>query len=201
MRKYLLSILTLATITINSSNTAKAQPNLSQTELSCIYMSAYSYNINPLLLLAIAKTESGFNRYAINKNKNGTIDYGMFQINSSNLKRLKIHPSYVINDVCFASKIAAYILSSCIATYGNTWKAVDCYNKGKNAKNTSEYVWKTYKNLISLLNQTPEIIKTSYNYSQNYSYQQYYNYYNQNKNTEPNIEEKISEFLGIDKPQ
>jgi soluble lytic murein transglycosylase-like protein len=195
MRKYLLSILTLSTITsIGFFNTAKAQPKISQEELSCIYMSAYSYNVNPLLLLAVAKTESNFNKYAINKNKNGTIDYGMFQINSSNLNRFKIHPSYVINDVCYASKVAAYVLSSCIATYGNTWRAVDCYNKGKNAKNTSWYVWKTYKNLISLSNQSPEIVKTSYNYQQNY------NYNNQSGNIEFNIEKGISEFLGIDKP-
>lgn len=194
MKKYLLSILTLTT-TISFFNTAKAEPKLSQEELSCIYMSAYSYNVNPLLLLAIAKTESGFNKYAINKNKNGTIDYGMFQINSSNLKRLKIHPNYVINDVCYASKVASYMLSSCISTYGNTWRAVDCYNKGKNAKNTSSYVWKTYKNLISLLNQNPEIIKTSYNYQQNY------NYNNQNENIKSDIEKEISEFLETDKPQ
>jgi soluble lytic murein transglycosylase-like protein len=194
MKKYLLSLLTASTA-ISLSNTAKAEPKLSQTELSCIYMSAYSYKVNPLLLLAIAKTESGFNRYAINKNKNGTIDYGMFQINSSNLNRFKIHPTYVTNNVCYASKVAAYILSSCIATYGNTWRAVDCYNKGKNAKNTSEYVWKTYKNLVSLSNQSPEIIKTSYNYQQSYSYN------NQNGSVEFNIEKGISEFLGIDKPQ
>jgi soluble lytic murein transglycosylase-like protein len=195
MKKYLLSILTATILIATPFSTTKAQPKLSQEELSCIYTSAYSYRVNPLLLLAIAKTESGFNRYAINKNKNGTIDYGIFQINSSNLKRLKIHPSYVVNDICYASKVAAYLLSSCMATYGNTWKAVDCYNKGKNAKNTSWYVWKTYNNLISLLNQTPEIIKTSYNYQQNYSYN------NQNGNIEFNIEERISEFLGIDKPQ
>jgi soluble lytic murein transglycosylase-like protein len=195
MKKYLLSILTTTALTSILFNTAKAQPKLSQEELSCIYTSAYSYGVNPLLLLAIAKTESGFNRYAINKNKNGTIDYGMFQINSNNLKRLKIHPSYVVNNVCYASKIAAYLLSSCMVTYGNTWKAVDCYNKGKNAKNTSWYVWKTYNNLISLSNQNSEITKASYNYQQNYSYN------NQNGNTEFNIEEKISEFLGIDKPQ
>jgi soluble lytic murein transglycosylase-like protein len=193
MKKYLLSLLTAATA-ISLSNTAKAEPKLSQAELSCVHMSAYSYNVNPLLLLAIAKTESGFNRYAINKNRNGTVDYGMFQINSSNLIRLKIHPSHVINDVCYASKVAAYILSSCMATYGNTWKAVDCYNKGRNAKNTSWYVWKTYKNLISLSNQSPEIIKTSFNYQQDY------NYNNQNGSVEFNIEKGISEFLGIDKP-
>lgn len=193
MKKYLLSVLTIST-TINLFNTARAEPRLSQEELSCIYASAYSYNIHPLLLLAIAKTESGFNRHAINKNKNGTTDYGMFQINSSNLNKLKIHPSYVMSDVCFASKIAAYILSSCMSTYGNTWKAVDCYNKGKNAKNTSSYVWTTYKNLISISNQHPEIMRTSY------SYQQYYSN-NQNENTEPNIEKGMSEFLGVDRPQ
>jgi len=199
MKKYILSILTLSTITsISFFNTAKAEPKISQEELSCIYMSAYLYKVNPLLLLAIAKTESGFNRYAINKNKNGTIDYGMFQINSSNLNRLKIHPSHVINNICYASKIAAYILSSCISTYGNTWRAVDCYNKGKNAKNTSWYVWKTYKNLINLSNQNPETIKTSYNYQSNYNYN---NYNSQNRNIEPNIEKGISEFLGIEKPQ
>lgn len=37
---------------------------------------------NPKLMVAIARAESGLNPYATNKNKNGSVDTGIFQINS-----------------------------------------------------------------------------------------------------------------------
>ena len=46
------------------------------------------YNIPPLLLKKIATIESGINPHAINKNDNGTIDYGLMQINSTHLREL-----------------------------------------------------------------------------------------------------------------
>lgn len=43
------------------------------------------YNLDPLLILAIAKAESGLKVSAINRNNNGTYDYGLMQVNSINL--------------------------------------------------------------------------------------------------------------------
>lgn len=42
--------------------------------------------IDPKIAHAIAMTESSGNANAMNKNRNGTSDYGLFQVNSSNLK-------------------------------------------------------------------------------------------------------------------
>lgn len=43
------------------------------------------YDLDPFLLLAIAKAESGLKISAVNTNRNGTVDYGLMQVNSINL--------------------------------------------------------------------------------------------------------------------
>lgn len=107
--------------------------------MKCLIDSSKRNNVNPDVLLAIAKVESGFNPSAENVNKDGTKDYGMFQINERNLKWLGLDVEQVINP-CTASYVAGFILKRCINEYGYSWKAVDCYNKGKNAKENSKYV-------------------------------------------------------------
>jgi len=49
----------------------------------CFTEAGNSYNISPLLLWSIAKHESRFNPAAVNRNRNGTYDFGVMQINSS----------------------------------------------------------------------------------------------------------------------
>jgi len=49
---------------------------------------------------------------------------------------------------CYNTYVGAMILRHCIDTYGYGWRAVDCYNKGKKARETSMYVWKVYKSLL-----------------------------------------------------
>ena len=108
------------------------------------------YGVSPQLLWAIAKVESNFNPKAINRNKNGTYDIGLMQINSSWFAYLKKHgidPS-LLWDPCYNAHVGAMVLRHCIDTYGYSWKAVDCYNKGKNARENSTYVWKVYKSLL-----------------------------------------------------
>lgn len=107
------------------------------------------YGVSPQLLWAIAKVESNFNPKAINRNKNGTYDIGLMQINSSwfpYLKKHGINPS-LLWDPCYNAHVGAMVLRHCIDTYGYSWRAVDCYNKGKKARENSRYVWKVYKNL------------------------------------------------------
>jgi soluble lytic murein transglycosylase-like protein len=66
-----------------------AAANPSQSELqSLITNAATSAGIPPSLALAVAQTESNFNPNATNTNSNGTTDYGVMQINSSNLSAL-----------------------------------------------------------------------------------------------------------------
>lgn len=116
----------------------------------CFENAGAFYGVSPRLLWAIAKVESDFNPEAINRNKNGTYDIGLMQINSSwfaYIKKHGINPSLLWNP-CYNTYVGAMVLRHCIDTYGYNWRAVDCYNKGKKAKETSMYVWKVYKSLL-----------------------------------------------------
>jgi len=139
----------------------------SQAYQVCVEESSKTYGINPLIVYAIIKTESGFNPYAINKNKNGTYDIGLMQINSSWLPFLSKY-GYTVNhlfDPCINAKVGTWILAKCISKFGYNWKAIDCYNKGNNATGKGAYVWKVYEHMLKLAygNQVqPNIIRTSY---------------------------------------
>lgn len=67
---------------ILSISAYSAEPKISPTTIKIIYEAARKNKIDAQLLIRIAYTESRFKESAIRVNKNGTIDYGMFQINS-----------------------------------------------------------------------------------------------------------------------
>ena len=123
----------------------------------CFEEAGERYNINPYLLYTIAKVESNLNPNAINKNKNGTYDIGLMQINSKwlpVLKRYGITEKDLYNP-CQNVFVGAWVLAQCINKFGQTWKAIDCYNKGSKAKNNSKYVWKIYNEYNKLFAQKP----------------------------------------------
>jgi soluble lytic murein transglycosylase-like protein len=116
----------------------------------CFEEAGEYYNVSPRLLWAIAKVESGHRWNALNRNKNGTYDIGLMQINSRWLPVLRKHGLYddrLIWEPCYNAFVGAWVLRQCINRYGYNWKAVDCYNKGSRAKETSQYVWKVYRSL------------------------------------------------------
>lgn len=89
------------------------------------------YGINPQLLWAIAKKENPkFNPKAIGKNKNGTIDIGLMQINSIHLPELATMG--ITKDDLFDPKtnikVGALILSRCLKKHGENVKGITCYN-------------------------------------------------------------------------
>jgi Soluble lytic murein transglycosylase and related regulatory proteins (some contain LysM/invasin domains) len=148
----------------------------SQAYQQCVEEASRMYGINPLIVYAIIKTESGFNPHAVNKNRNGTYDIGLMQVNSSWLPFLSRY-GYTVNhlfDPCINAKVGTWILAKCINKFGLNWKAIDCYNKGeKNATGRGAYVWKVYEHMLKLAygNQTqpnynyqtqPKVVKTSY---------------------------------------
>lgn len=98
----------------------------------CILSAAYRYQVSDQLLLAIAKVESGYNPNAINRNRNGTYDMGVMQINSSWLPKLGkygIHRSHLF-DPCTNIHVGAWILANNAVKYGYNWHAVSAYNTG-----------------------------------------------------------------------
>jgi len=115
---------------------------------ACWEEAASKYQVNPYLLYAIAKTESNLNPHAINRNKNGSVDIGMMQINSSWLPTLRKYgitePS--LYDACTSIHVAAWILAQNIRRYGNTWEAVGAYN-ARTSELRLKYEMKVYKNL------------------------------------------------------
>jgi hypothetical protein len=94
----------------------------------CFEEAGAEYGINPQILRAIAKVESNFNPTAINRNTNGTYDFGLMQINSTWASTLGKQRWNNLGDACFNTKTGAWILAQCMNKYGYTWKAIGCYN-------------------------------------------------------------------------
>lgn len=129
-----LNILKVAVLALCCHTVAFAgQPNVEQ----CIVEAAHYRGQDPKLLKAIAVQESGMNPNAVNRNnKNGSVDIGLFQINSSWLAKLKSQgiTETQLYDGCISAYVAAWILANEINTHGSTWRAVGAYNSPTESK-------------------------------------------------------------------
>ena len=104
------------------------------------------YEINHILLIAIAQTESGQNPNAINcANKNGSCDYGIMQINSTHLPMLNRYG--ITKRDLFDERtnifLGAWVLKGCLNKHGISFRSLNCYN-GKIQNN--DYYAKVLKN-------------------------------------------------------
>ena len=90
------------------------------------------FNVEPQLLWVIDKTEFIFDTKALNKNKNGTYDIGIMQINSIHLPELKEKYNIKKEDLYNPRvniHIGAMILKRCLDKHkGNLTNGVTCYN-------------------------------------------------------------------------
>ena len=121
---------------------------------ACIVAAANYRHIDPSLLKAIAIQESGLNLRAVNRNnKNGSVDHGPFQINSSWLPKLKKHGITVaqLYDPCISAYVAAWILADSINRHGATWRAVGAYNSPTEANRLiyAKYIRTHYTRLLA----------------------------------------------------
>ena len=85
------------------------------------------------MLWAIAKVESGYDAKAQHKNTNATTDYGVMQINSSHLPRLRrygIELQHLTQLPCTNIEVGASILAEMVSRFGSTWRAVGAYGAG-----------------------------------------------------------------------
>jgi soluble lytic murein transglycosylase-like protein len=119
---------------------------------TCWDLSGERYQISPALLYAIAKTESGLNPRAINKsNANGSIDYGLMQINSFWLPALAKHgiTKEHLFDPCTSIEVGAWILAQNAKQLGYNWNMVGAYN-ARSPDKRLVYARKVYKSLTGL---------------------------------------------------
>jgi hypothetical protein len=112
----------------------------------CFEEAGSVYGVNPHLLQSIARVESDLNPAAINRNRNGSVDLGLMQINSFWLKSLGATSQELIDKPCYNVMVGAWILSDCLNRHGKTWKAIGCYNATGHDKRVN-YSWKIYREL------------------------------------------------------
>ncbi|MCE5313107.1 MAG: lytic transglycosylase domain-containing protein [Nitrospiraceae bacterium] len=113
----------------------------------CFEDAARENSLSPELLKSIAQVESGMDQKAVNKNRNGSTDLGLMQINTFWIKPLNLDRERLLSDACYNTKTGAGILKKCIDRHGYTWKAVGCYNAVSEPKQQA-YSWKIYNALI-----------------------------------------------------
>lgn len=135
---------------------------------NCWQLAGSRYHIDPLLLYAIAKVESGLNPSARNLNSDGSHDIGLMQINSRHLPALAqfgITEQHLLTQPCTSVIVGAWVLAGFIREKGYDWQAVGAYNAGtrpgRDARRSryAATVWRYYGELQrrrqQLAGQTP----------------------------------------------
>lgn len=102
----------------------------------CIDTAAEEHGVNSHVLRAIGWHESRLKSKAVSPpNRNGTRDFGAFQINTAVLASYGLTTADVM-DGCKAAQVAAKHLRRQMNDYGNTWKAVGAYHSRTPARST-----------------------------------------------------------------
>lgn len=117
----------------------------------CFDDAARANRVSSRILRGIAVTESHDNPHAINRNKNGTTDYGIMQVNSIHLRELKkygVHRADLMN-ACKNINVGAWLYKQKVNKYGPTWKAVGAYHS-ETPRERNAYARKVQKEVIHL---------------------------------------------------
>lgn len=96
----------------------------------CVDDSAAFHAVNPNVLRAILWGESRMNAKAVNRNRNGSIDVGIGQINTlhfNELRSLGVTPEMLL-DACVGTYVAGWHLGKKVRKLGNTWAAIGAYH-------------------------------------------------------------------------
>jgi hypothetical protein len=100
-----------------------------------ILANADSFDIAPALAFALAWEESRLNPYAVNnKNRDGSIDRGLFQLNNRSFPRLEISAFF---NAGTNAQYAMSHLRHCLDVGGSEIAALAMYNAGTNRVNSS----------------------------------------------------------------
>lgn len=96
----------------------------------CIEEAARAYQVDADVLRAIAIVESRVRPEAVRTNPGGSVDRGLFQINSVHLAELARAgiDARDLHDVCIASHVASLLLARQMRRFGDTWTAIGAYH-------------------------------------------------------------------------
>jgi hypothetical protein len=107
-----------------------ADPDIAEV----ILISADEHDISPALAVALAWEESRFNPLALNTaNRDGSVDRGLFQLNSRSFPRLEIQSFFSLR---INTHYAMGHLRHCLNTGGTEVAALAMYNAGTNRVNS-----------------------------------------------------------------
>lgn len=112
----------------------------------CFEDAGNTYRLNPRLLKNIASLESGMNPAAVHRNRDGSLDFGLMQVNSFWINATHLDKERLVRDPCYNTLAGARILRDCIDRLGYTWEAIGCYNATSGDKRRS-YAWKVFRHL------------------------------------------------------
>jgi soluble lytic murein transglycosylase-like protein len=107
-------------------------PHVDRARIECVTAAAARYAVPVDLIRAVMRQENGCGKRS-KPNKNGTVDLGCMQINSSHLPWLS---GYGITDVmvqfndCLNIQLGAYFLRQSLDTGPDFWRGVGGYNSG-----------------------------------------------------------------------
>ena len=113
---------------------------LAEERENCFHTASVKYQLDPWLLVAIARVESRMRPDAHRKYDDGSEDIGLMQINSVWLPALARHgiARADLFNHCTSIHVAAWILATQLYRYGKTWQVVGRYHSTTPAKNA---VW------------------------------------------------------------
>jgi soluble lytic murein transglycosylase-like protein len=117
---------------------------------ACWDEAAARYGVDSRLLYAIARVESKLDPRAVGRNRDGSRDIGLMQINSSWLPKLAAHgiPEQRLFDACTSIEVGAWILASNFRRMGYTWEAVGAYN-ARNPLRRQAYARRVHRELLA----------------------------------------------------
>ncbi len=103
---------------------------INSVPVDCINHAAIIYHVPATIILSVIKKENGKNGDAI-KNKNGTYDYGVLQINSIWLPKLAAY-GYTRHDIqydaCKNIMVGTWIIAQNMASSQSVWTGVANYH-------------------------------------------------------------------------
>jgi hypothetical protein len=105
--------------------------------MECITQASVQYHVPAVVIVAVLKTENGYVGCA-KLNRNGTVDYGPMQINSSWLNELHKYGYSAADlqyDPCLNVSAGSWILAREIAREKNIWRGVGNYHSHSYAEN------------------------------------------------------------------